>query len=232
MVAAMAPSYWLGTMNPPTPKPEVVEARPGTVRPRPNPEAVEITGRMRPPRPVEEATHKRRQEGEEPAPVDAPGEVRAYARETLEGAFAKTVPYLLALTARLHADFAVVYRESGPPRDPGETFGLREGSCRDVAWLMIAMLRAQGVAARFVSGYLYFAMDAPAYELHAWVEAFVPGAGWWGLDPSQGMACGSGHLPLCASAHPARTLPVEGGVRGAAAGTLSTSLVIEEAPAP
>jgi transglutaminase-like putative cysteine protease len=62
--------------------------------------------------------------------------------------------------------------------------------------MQINLLRQLGIAARFVSGYYYFDMDEPAYELHAWVDVFIPGIGWLGLDPSHGILTGNTHFQL------------------------------------
>jgi transglutaminase-like putative cysteine protease len=60
--------------------------------------------------------------------------------------------------------------EKKEPLRPDDTFNLKKGSCRDLSWMQINLLRQLGIAARFVSGYYYFDMDEPAYELHAWVD--------------------------------------------------------------
>ena len=138
-----------------------------------------------------------------------------------------TIQYLTNLTNQLHEDFTVVYREVGSPMLPDETFELKKASCRDLSWLQINLLRQQGIAARFVSGYYYFEMDEPAYELHAWVEVFLPGTGWLGLDPSHGILTGNTHFPMASSAHFENTMPVSGGIRGSATSKLVTHLSIE-----
>ena len=139
-----------------------------------------------------------------------------------------TIQYLTKLTHQLHEDFIVEYRELGEPLSPDKTFEIKRGSCRDLSWMQINLLRHQGFAARFVSGYYYFEMDNPSYELHAWVEVFLPGAGWLGLDPSHGILTGNSHLAIAASSYFENTMPVSGAIRGNASSKLITALSIEK----
>lgn len=138
----------------------------------------------------------------------------------------QTVPFIMALTDAISRHCQVVIREEGPPHAPEATFRMQEGSCRDLAWLQIHLLRNVGIAARFVSGYFYLEAEEPSWELHAWVEAYVPGAGWFGVDPSHGIACAPGHIPIAASPFPEQTLPVSGTYRGAATSHLSHQIMI------
>ena len=91
----------------------------------------------------------------------------------------------------------------------------------------IHLLRQLGIAARFVSGYFYLSVDKPEFELHAWVEVFIPGAGWIGFDPTHGMIAGNMHMAVASSAHFENTMSVTGSVRGNAESVLKTNLLIE-----
>lgn len=151
-----------------------------------------------------------------------------YGTAILKASNFSTIQYLTNLTKQLHDDFSVEYREDGSPLLPDDTFNLKKGSCRDLSWMQINLLRQQGIAARFVSGYYYFDMDEPVYELHAWVDVFLPGTGWFGLDPSHGILTGNTHFPIASSAYFENTMPVSGGIRGSATSKLITQLSIEK----
>lgn len=86
-----------------------------------------------------------------------------------------------------------------------EVLACGAGVCQDYAHLLIAMCRSVGVPARYVSGYLFArddatgedaAEDAISVQTHAWVEAAVPGVGWWPLDPTNQQAVSERHVKI------------------------------------
>jgi transglutaminase-like putative cysteine protease len=107
-----------------------------------------------------------------------------------------------------------------PPATTLETGG---GTCRDYALLMMEGVRSLGIAARFITGYLYDpALDnsdgqaaAPAYP-HAWMEVYLPGAGWVEFDPTNGIVGSDRLIRVAVARDPEQAMPIKGSFVGAA----------------
>ncbi len=153
-------------------------------------------------------------------------ELKEFTEQIAGNANHQTIPFLSALTREIFDKIKLETREKGAPQLPEKTFNSATGSCRDLSWLQINLLRHCGIAARFVSGYLFLDAEDPEYELHAWLEVYLPGAGWIGLDPSHGVFADQKYIPVAASADYKNTMPVTGSVRGDGKAKLQTDLVI------
>ncbi|NEO26236.1 MAG: transglutaminase family protein, partial [Kamptonema sp. SIO4C4] len=120
------------------------------------------------------------------------------------------VAFLNELNQRIYHQCNYITRETGAPQSAGQTWQQKEGSCRDLAVLFMDICRVMGLASRFVSGYQEGDPDMAEWDLHAWVEVYLPGAGWRGYDPSQGLIVCDRHIALVASAKPRYTTPIVG----------------------
>lgn len=129
---------------------------------------------------------------------DASDEVERWARELANAVNHQTQSFLLAACEQIARQFDSSNRDGGPPMSPGATFVSKRGACRDLAVLLIDACRSQGIAARFVSGYLHEDGRSGSSDLHAWVEVYLPGGGWRGYDPSRGIAVSDQHIPVAA----------------------------------
>jgi transglutaminase-like putative cysteine protease len=141
-----------------------------------------------------------------------------------------TISFLTTLNQRIRESCKYIVRETGEPFPAGITWTQKLGSCRDLAVLFIETCRAIGLAARFVSGYQSDELkesegeggdrqtDAQPtlpqeHHLHAWAEVYLPGAGWRGYDPTQGLAVADHHIALFASPFARQTVPIVGSLK-------------------
>jgi len=154
----------------------------------------------------------------------------------------ETQPLLEHIMHAIKRDFAYVWRDVEGMQSPAETLARRSGSCRDFALLMIEAVRSLGFAARFVSGYLYDpAVDGAgpgvsgAGSTHAWVQIYLPGAGWVEFDPTNAIVGGRNLIRVAVARDPRQAMPLTGEWTGAPADYLGMEVsvtVTARAPAP
>jgi transglutaminase-like putative cysteine protease len=154
-------------------------------------------------------------------------ELFEFARTTAERSAYQTIPFLTELNRALFDDFRHETREEGEPYAPAATLEARAGSCRDLAVLFCALCRGIGIAARFVSGYEREASFHERAYMHAWAEVYLPGGGWRGYDPSQGLAVSTSHVAVAAAADPRLAAPIAGSYRGSARSTMQFQIQMQ-----
>ena len=154
-------------------------------------------------------------------------EVDAFAHAIADAVNRETIPFLDALSARMHEQFRRQIREQGAPHPPQHTLRTGVGSCRDLAVLFMDACRTCNLPARFVSGY-WRGGRSQRHELHAWVEVYLSGGGWRGYDPVAGGAVLDAHLAVAAAASPGNAAPLEGSFFGRATSHMTTTLRLSE----
>ncbi len=130
---------------------------------------------------------------------------------------------LLSMNQFIRDNFGYAARDEEGTQPPLQTIQLGTGSCRDFALLMMEAVRSLGMAARFVSGYLYDpSLDAEpdaagdsgtlgAGSTHAWLQVYLPGAGWVSFDPTNNLRPGTSQLIRVGVARdPRQAAPVSG----------------------
>ncbi len=124
----------------------------------------------------------------------------------------ETVPWLSELNQMVSRNLVYKRREEAGIQSARTTLFRGSGTCRDFAMLFIECARTLGLAARFVSGYNF---DPGRYggsggDMHAWAEVFLPGAGWRGIDPTNGIFCDSAYVPVAHAVVAESVNPIQG----------------------
>ena len=153
----------------------------------------------------------------DPAAVDL-------AQEALMGSDQRALMFLTQLVEIIKDRVKYTERHVGPAWPAGRTLKERVGSCRDLAMLMIETCRCVGLPSRFVSGYHLVEPRPKKYDLHAWAEVYLPGAGWRGFDPSGAGSIDDRYITLATSSKPTLTAAVNGSFSGSVGGEKRTGL--------
>jgi transglutaminase-like putative cysteine protease len=136
------------------------------------------------------------------------------AQEALMGSDGRSLNFLQQLVEVIQDRVKYTQRHVGPAWPAGRTLKERVGSCRDLAMLMIECCRSVGLPARFVSGYHLVEPKPERYDLHAWAEVYLQGAGWRGFDPSGKGAVDDRYIPVATSSRSDLTAAVSGTFSG------------------
>jgi transglutaminase-like putative cysteine protease len=148
---------------------------------------------------------------------DPTGEVDRWAKRFVRTAGKTSLQTLLSeMTQAIYAEFKYRTRLDGAAQDPLETLALGSGSCRDYAVLMIEAVRSLGLAARFVSGYIYSPYAGPEHgrigggHTHAWVRVYLPACGWVEFDPTNGIVGNADLVRVAIARDPRQATPLHG----------------------
>jgi len=151
---------------------------------------------------------------------DPDGELSAWARNFLDAeAPTPTFNILSGMTYRIREAFAYRKRHERGTQHPLDTLQTGSGTCRDYALLMIEALRRLGMAARFVSGYLFTGDDhrhLGGGSTHAWVQVYLPSAGWIEFDPTNGIIGTRDLVRVAVARDPRQAIPLHGFYLGSA----------------
>jgi transglutaminase-like putative cysteine protease len=152
-------------------------------------------------------------------PYSDPGDqVAHWARRFVRSAGKTPLQTLLSdMTQSIYAEFRYGARLEIGTQTPLETLSLGTGSCRDYAVLMMDAVRSLGLAARFVSGYIYSPYSGPNIvgrvgggHTHAWVRVYLPACGWVEFDPTNGIVGNADLVRVAIARDPRQAVPLHG----------------------
>jgi transglutaminase-like putative cysteine protease len=171
--------------------------------------------------------------------LDPEHEIDRWARQFLRhDGRTETTEMLAAMTHAIRQSLTYVAREESGVQDPVRTLRLGSGSCRDFTVLMMEAVRALGLAAHFVSGYLYVPEGRRSGRMgggatHAWLRVYLPGAGWVEFDPTNGIVGNHDLIRVAVVRDPRQAVPVSGTWTGFPSDALGMTVEVQvtaEAP--
>lgn len=147
---------------------------------------------------------------------------------------AELTAFLRELTAYLHGRFAYRSNVTDVDTSLAEFAGHGAGVCQDYAHAMLALCRQAGIPARYVSGYVHANPHGDEHYLgsegsHAWLEAFLPGNGWVGYDPTNGRLVSEAHAKIAVGRDYDDVPPVRGLHRGGGRSELTVDVRVRHA---
>jgi len=122
--------------------------------------------------------------------------------------------YLMRLSGIINSTFSYVSDISDVHNTAGDTLKLGQGVCQDFSHVFIAVARNNGIPCRYVSGYLDQGADFKgSLQMHAWVEALIPGIGWTGFDPTNNILQDYHYIKVCDGVDYSECSPIRGILR-------------------
>jgi transglutaminase-like putative cysteine protease len=171
--------------------------------------------------------------------VPAPTGLETLLRAAEDASGGTTAGFVHAATALVHEHFRYAPGATHVHSSVHDVLAAGAGVCQDFAHLLIALARARGLPARYVSGYLMpqdgaggpqkIEQVAGGRASHAWVEVLAPGLGWIGVDPTLGAPTSSRHIRVAYGRDYADVPPVRGVYRGQAGQRLSVDVLVRPA---
>ncbi len=164
--------------------------------------------------------------------ISALPEAAAWVRSRINGEGLPFHEQLLNVTRAIHEEFVFDPEATNVGTPLAEVLQLKRGVCQDFSQIMISALRYLGVPARYVSGYILTHPPTGQLRLigadatHAWVEAWCPGHGWLGLDPTNGKAVTAEYVTLAVGRDYADVIPLRGVVTGGGEHSLEVSVTM------
>jgi transglutaminase-like putative cysteine protease len=166
-----------------------------------------------------------------------------------------TMDLLRAMALGIREQLRYIRRVERGVQTPAETLRRGSGTCRDFAWLMIDAVRSLGLAARFVSGYIFvpdtappasaaepstaarISVDAPLAideggATHAWLQVYLPGAGWVDFDPTNSIIGNRNLIRVAVAWSPMQVLPLWGTYVGSASACLGMQVAVSVTEEP
>jgi transglutaminase-like putative cysteine protease len=136
----------------------------------------------------------------------------------------ETLPLIREIATAIKNNFTYIPRDIYGTLSPLETLQTGSGTCRDFAFFMMEAMRSLGLASRFVSGYIYDAAQDPGSNdagvigggaTHAWVQVYLPGAGWTHIDPTNALTSDIELIPVAIVRDPHQASPISGTIEAA-----------------
>jgi transglutaminase-like putative cysteine protease len=157
-------------------------------------------------------------------------QIRAFARDSTGDLDADPLAGLHRLLDALHREVVFDAQPTHSATTAAEAFAMRRGVCQDLSHIFIAASRHLGIPARYVSGYFHRADGVTDQEAgHAWAEAKVPGLGWVGFDPANGISSGEAHIRVAVGLDYFGAAPIRGSRYGGGSETLGVRLKVAAA---